>query len=292
MILRSIIILCSILSQLPATAEYWKHSEQQGEVGSCHSFATIALIEAEYWKSTGKHINLSERDLFIRHYTQGYANANDCIQQQLIKASSEKLPDHYKEDGHVADDFALLQKHGVASERELRYSPLFSQGVDIGIRLLRHQRNELSIEADLLKKSNQWSPALQAKKIRQRSSKLKAVAKTLTLPAHTKTRSQTKAFINQYSLKKTTPATTALAKQQLIHLLATRPVIVDITNLNELSGNPSTRHSRHSLVVSQYHADSDQFSVRSATFKGSKAVDASALARGTYQLYFLEKSSR
>ena len=289
MILRTTFILFTLLSSLSASAtDYWKHSEQQGEVGSCHTFAAVALVEAEYRKSTGKHINLSERDLFVRHYIQGDKNVADSIRKQLIAATLKKLPDHYKEAGHISEDFTLLQRHGVASERELGYSPTFSQGVSLAIILLRQQRNLLSTEADLLKGANSWDRPTQQKKIQQRYAKLSGVIKTLTLPADTTTRRLTKKFLSKYTLKKFTPKTTKLAKQRLIKQLAQQPVAVDITNLSELSGNTSILHGKHSLVASHYHPKTDQFTIRSSTFKGAKKVAADTLARGTYQMYYLE----
>lgn len=295
MILRAAILLLTFLNSLSEATDYWKHSEQQGEVGSCHTFATIGLVEAEYWKSTGKHINLSERDLFIRHYTRehqytnGYPHTHLFINKQLRDATEQKLPDHYLEAGHITNDFALLKKHGVASEKELPYEPTFSQGISIGVTKLRHQRNLLNVEAELQKKSNQWTPSSQHKLIVKHRAKLKKVFKTLSIPKDTPTRQLTKAYLRQFSLKKLTPSTTKQAKQQIIEQLANRPVAVDITNLSELAGNASTLHSKHSLIISRYHPKTDQFSIRSSTFKGNRKVSANTLARGCYQIYYLVK---
>jgi hypothetical protein len=42
-------------------------------------------------------------------------------------------------------------------------------------------------------------------------------------------------------------------------------------------------------VLSRYHPNRDTFTIRSSTTGDGKQVDANALARGTYRIYFLQK---
>ena len=38
----------------------------QGDVGSCHAFGSVAVIEAAYFRRYGRHIRLAEEDLFLQ----------------------------------------------------------------------------------------------------------------------------------------------------------------------------------------------------------------------------------
>ena len=289
-------ILFSLIYLSPGTLsakDYWKHSEQQGSVGACHAFATIALVEAEYWRTTGKFINLSERDLFLRHYSKGFSSSSDMITHQLRSATKKKLPHDYNEPGHINHDFAFVKKYGIASERELPYDPLFSNGVAMAIKRLRHQRDQLATEASQLKKTRQWSDSVAQQKIQQSSEQLKGVNKALTPPHSTHTSNWTRKWLANYKIRQLKPKTSTQAKSLIISQLSHRPVAVDVTNFTELSSHAqhySSTYSRHSLVVSHYNPTTDHFTIRSSTHKRSTNVSADALSRGTYQLYYLEKN--
>ena len=261
-------------------------------MGACHAFATLALVEAEYWVTTGNHVNLSERELFIRHYTNGFDSSSELITSQLHTATQKKLPTHYNESGHITDDFKLLKQYGVASERECPYSPIFRNGIGMSMKRLRHQRDTLSSEAITLKNSRSWSKSIAQQKILFHQSKLRGVDQAFQLPSSTKTRVWTRHWLADYQLRSKTPKTTPLAKAQIIEQLTRHPVAVDVSNFSELmnSSRYTTNYTRHSLVVSHYDKATDQFTIRSSTHKGSTKVSANALSRGTYQLYFLEKT--
>lgn len=273
--------------------DYWKHNAQQGNVGACHAFATVALVEAEYWRATGKWINLSERDLFLRHYSKGFSSSSEMIAHQLKAATQKKLPQDYNEAGHIKQDFSLAKKHGIASERELPYSPIFSNGVNMTLKRLRLQRDKLSTESTLLKEAQQWSDTVAQHKIQQSRHKLKGVNKTLSLPSSTPTRAKIRAWLTNYQLKQSKPKTTPQAKSLIISQVTRHPVAVDVTNFTELSSQAqyfSASYTRHSLVVSHYDSVTDKFTIRSSNHKGSTKVSADALSRGTYMIYYLEKS--
>ncbi|PQJ27905.1 C1 family peptidase [Rubritalea profundi] len=287
-----ILYICLSSGALSAK-DYWKHSEQQGLVGACHAFATVALVEAEYWRTTGKFINLSERDLFLRHYSKSFSSSSQMIAHQLKISTQKKLPKDYNEAGHIDHDFALAKKYGIASERELPYNPLFSNGVAMAVKRLRHQRDQLATEASQLKKARQWSDSVAQHKIQQSHEQLKGINKALALPNSTHTRDWTRKWLANYKLRQLKPKTSTQAKSLIISQLTHRPVAVDVTNFTELSSHAqyfSSTYSRHSLVVSHYKPTTDQFTIRSSTHKGSTNVSADALSRGTYQLYYLVKN--
>ncbi|MEO1857313.1 MAG: C1 family peptidase [Rubritalea sp.] len=274
--------------------DYWKHSELQGDVGSCHTFATIALVEAEYWRASGQFINLSERDLFLRHYTNGHSSCSEMITHQLVAATYKMLPQRYGEAGHINLDFSLAQKNGIASERELPYDPLFSNGVAMAMKRLRFERDQLAKEASQLKNTKQWSSSVAQTKIQQSFYQLKSVQKTLSLPEYTRTRDWTQKWLENYKLRHLKPKTTSQVKSSIIAQLSASPVAVDVSNFEELishSHHTSCNYSRHSLVVSHYNPGTDQFSIRSSTHKDSIWVSANALSRGTYQLYYVERNN-
>lgn len=284
------LILCSILEANPG--DYWKHKIDQGHVGSCHSFATLALVEAEYKCATGKHIDLSERELFVRHYLNDYGSFEKLINSQFERATRRTVTPHYKEAGHITDNFKLLQTHGVSTEKELPYSSLFKMGVPEAMRTLRHCRHAVTREMFLSRKAGTWNDSKKSstlKKHKQQSS-VSALSPIFTLPQNTTSQEMMKQFCNELKLIKISPSTTPKAKQIITSQLAHHPVAVNVSNYIELTG--STAHSlyeRHSLVVSCYHPERDTFTIRSSTRGNGKEVDANALARGTYQIYYLVK---
>lgn len=46
--------------------QFWPRMRDQKGLNSCHAFATVALLEAAYYRRTGRRIRLSEADLFVR----------------------------------------------------------------------------------------------------------------------------------------------------------------------------------------------------------------------------------
>lgn len=58
------------IGQAPArvdlSAQFGDPPRKQGDIGSCHSFTAVALIEAAYFRQYGRHVRLSEADLYVR----------------------------------------------------------------------------------------------------------------------------------------------------------------------------------------------------------------------------------
>lgn len=290
--LLNVLFSLTALTLSVSAKDYWKHKIDQGNVGSCHSFATIALVEAEYWKATGKYINLSERELFARHYLRDYGNFEKMIASQFERATRRTVTPYYKESGHIVDNFALLQEHGVSTEKELPYSPILKLGVSETMQNLRHARHAVTREMFLSRKAGTWNSSKKSATL----SKHKARSSTTSLspifsyPYNSPSQREIKNFCAQYTLKKITPKTTPVAKEIIIQQLATHPVAVDVSNYKELTrAKAHALYERHSFVISHYHPKRDTFTIRSSTTGNGKQVSANALARGTYHIYYLKK---
>ncbi|MFC5050102.1 hypothetical protein ACFPK9_05720 [Rubritalea spongiae] len=283
-------LLCTTLHS--NARDYWNHKIDQDNVGSCHSFATLALIEAEFWKATGKHIDLSERELFVRHYLKDYGSFDKMIASQLERATRRTVEVYYKESGHIKDDFKLLQQHGVSLEKDLPYSSFFKLDLPMAMRNLRHARHAVTREMFLSRKAETWNTT-KKEQVLTNHTNLRSTTNLrsiFTLPKPTTTHEHVKQFCSNYSLRKLTPKTTPLAKKIIIQQLHISPVAVDVSNYQELTrSNTHVLYERHSFVVSQYHPKNDSFTIRSSTTGDGKQVNANALARGCYQIYFLEK---
>jgi hypothetical protein len=160
------------------------------------------------------------------------------------------------------------------------------------MRNLRHARHAVTREMFLSRKAGTWSDAkkvttLSKHKQKQSTTSLKPI---FTYPENSPTQREIRNFCSQYKLIKLTPKTTPLAKQTIIKQLATSPVAVDVSNYKELTrAKANILYERHSFVISRYHPTRDTFTIRSSTTGDGKQVDANALARGTYQIYFLQK---
>jgi len=57
-------------AELPAavdlSAQWVDGPRRQHDLNSCHAFAAVALIEAAHYRRTGRHVRLSEADLFVQ----------------------------------------------------------------------------------------------------------------------------------------------------------------------------------------------------------------------------------
>lgn len=78
----------------------------QGAVGSCHAFGSVAVIEAAYFRRYGRHIRLSEEDLFL----QRTVLSGDVYDQFCSNGKCE-----LSEGNDPAVDIRYALEHGVLS---------------------------------------------------------------------------------------------------------------------------------------------------------------------------------
>jgi len=95
-------------------------SRSQGDVGSCHAFASVAVLEAAYYRRYGEKLQLSEADLFLRRNVL----SRKAYEDFLASGSGE-----LSEGNNTPGDIQFAIDHGVATrpqyeafvERYIRY---------------------------------------------------------------------------------------------------------------------------------------------------------------------------
>lgn len=80
---------------------------EQGRVGSCHSFAATAVLEAAYARKYGRTIRFSEADLFLRRMVIG----NSAISDRLLTGGD--IP-QYLEGGDIIRDVGFALRTGMS----------------------------------------------------------------------------------------------------------------------------------------------------------------------------------
>ena len=80
------------------------HSRSQEDIGSCHAFASIALLEAAVFRAKGVHVMLSEEDLFLQDTVlNGEAYSSPCSEGKCEMV----------EGNFIASDLQWAFEHGV-----------------------------------------------------------------------------------------------------------------------------------------------------------------------------------
>jgi len=89
---------------------------EQKDINSCHSFVTVALLEAAYFRRHGEKIRLSEADLFVQHTVLG-----GRVYDGFVGESATSL----SESDYMELDLDFAFAHGVATAPQ--YEPLLEK---------------------------------------------------------------------------------------------------------------------------------------------------------------------
>ena len=98
----------------------WFHSSnvEQGSVGSCTIFSCLGIIEAISYRESGKHFDLSERDLFFQQYFGNSGVEEDAIEGLVWRSRSSRTGEAATYD----EVFKLALNNGVCLEKERPYN--------------------------------------------------------------------------------------------------------------------------------------------------------------------------
>ncbi|GAA5494573.1 hypothetical protein Rhal01_00735 [Rubritalea halochordaticola] len=278
------------LTGLAQARQFWRHEQKQQNVGSCHTFATLALLEAEYYLVNGRTIDLSERDLFTRHLMRGYRSSEEMIRGQLTAAAHKKLSPFYKEAASPVSDFDLVKAYGVALEKEVPYESSFSPGMSMLMDKLRNLRTQVNKSASQMKTSGRFSRAAVQNLVSQHMDD--RLTSKLSIKPNLSSRNSIRHFAQQYSFKKVKPSSASNARQTIMQQLKTRPVAVDVKDYSTLHRSPgaSIQYRYHCVVISGYDSKKDQFIIRNSnSHASSESVSAEGLCKLAYNIYYLGK---
>lgn len=80
-------------------------TRDQGNVGSCHAFGTVALLEAAWMRQYREPVRLSEADLFLQ---------KTVLSGEIYDSVQGRVQDN--EGGDPVEDIRFVLKHGVATD--------------------------------------------------------------------------------------------------------------------------------------------------------------------------------
>jgi hypothetical protein len=143
------------------SAQFSDGARDQGSVGDCHDFATVALLETAWKRQTGTAVELSPADLFIQGTALAgrydYGMMQHYFAPYVAGGSSDLSAG---EGGSVAEDVAFALSHGVAYETTLPYPQLYQLYTE-GIRpFIQSQMAQADADADKTNKANRIDPGM------------------------------------------------------------------------------------------------------------------------------------
>ncbi len=92
-------------------------SRQKG--GSCHVFASSALVEANCFRKLGKHVDLSEAYLMNQHLQKKLKSVEALdLDEGCVKNPNYVIPNAALDGGHSYKTLNIIKTHGVCTEEE------------------------------------------------------------------------------------------------------------------------------------------------------------------------------
>ena len=266
-----------------ANQKIWKHKVNQHDVWSCHIFTTVALLEAEYYKTTKKHINLSEADLFLKHIKKGAPNWDIAIKRYLYKGIKLNEP-HLLETGFLANNLKLIQKYGIAKENEIKYSPIYKMGLPMTMNLLRNSITKTKLS---LKQGNKIDTVIANQiSLLKKNGVLKNLQQDLK---YFRSRAETKSFASQYTMKQINMRK-HFDLEKIKTMLKTGPIAIDY----DVVKRKNSRSIRlcHTVIVTLYDERQKCFIVRNSDNKsifGKPTLDVNFLKNKIRQVSYLSR---
>jgi Papain family cysteine protease len=104
----------------------WSGVRNQKSIGSCHAFASTAMVEALYSEVHGQNIDLSEADVFAKYvFGETLSLAEESVKRRIRSAISFNLSEiDSDQGGYIDDDINLMKKSGIKSELDSPYDRL------------------------------------------------------------------------------------------------------------------------------------------------------------------------
>lgn len=118
-----IILICIQVAAEPLNTDYtnlWHPPRDQADIGSCHTFAAIALYEAEYASQFGKKIDLSEAHIFVRWLLGDNLNSTEGLLRNYLKYGVSDITAN--EGGFIEINLFIIQDHGLVTEEQTPYT--------------------------------------------------------------------------------------------------------------------------------------------------------------------------
>lgn len=263
----------------------WNHTTRQNSILSCHTFVAAGLVEAKYYRSTGKRIDLSEADLFLKHIKKGAPNWDSALSNYLYNGV-ESNNSREQETGHVHDSYNLIRKFGIAREHEVKYNPIASIGLPLTMSIIRSSIDNIITGIDSEKK--------QTKLIASEINKIKK-GSTFNILSKEKqyfaSRQVIKQFTSQYTLESI----------HIHHNTDNVTILKNLLNLGVVGLNykvPLFKNSLiaskkyHTVIITGYDSNKGTFSVRDSDYKGifaRKSLTQDFVKKFATKIYYLQK---
>lgn len=294
----------------------WKDAplRDQGPVGNCHSFTTVALLEARYYKENYIYRALSPYDLFVNHM---------LASSKIFKAQpfmSHPLQEFVLFDGsetmEAGDDFTnlkLVKKYGLPLDLNRPYPKPGSaqmktllKNIETNTRIWRlafWEQHTLDLEASVFK----------AEKVRKLIAKLyhdEALTGFIEDDArelYKEDRENIKSFVNGLSLKKVSYLgfQSHTKKKRLVSYLKCNPVLVSIKNYEKLDLKGNMRRpnekissrksdakddSLHSVVLIGFLPGTNEFLVKNSWGLAVERFNADKFAQKVHDAAYLRRA--
>jgi len=263
----------------------WDHTAKQNSVWSCHTFVATGLVEAEYHRSTGEKIDLSEADLFLKHLKQDAPNWDTALSSYIAQGVKSKKP-RDQEIGHVHESYDLIKNHGIAVEHEVEYSPTLSIGLPLSMSILRNSVDEVIEGVDDGEQQDKLT-ALEINKIKKGPA-FNILSKE---EQHFASREKIKEFTSQYTLESI----------NIRDDVDNTTILKNLLNLGVVGLNykvPSYQDpskffpKNHTVIITGYDAHKRVFSVRDSNYKGlfsKNILKEDFIKKYGTKVYYLQK---